>query len=91
MLIKSSKQISRWRSPKRFPVSRNSGASPASRIEAGVTWPEPAGATRVRHLQVYRYDPESGRNPRIDTYAIDRDKCGPMLLDALIKIKSACA
>jgi len=88
VFIKSSKQVSRWRRPKRFPVPRNSDTPPASRIEAGVSWPEPPGATRVQHLQVYRYDPESGRNPRIDTHAIGRDKCGPMLLDALIKIKN---
>ncbi|MGB3460480.1 succinate dehydrogenase iron-sulfur subunit [Rhodanobacter lindaniclasticus] len=65
-----------------------SGTSPASRIEQGKTWPEPQGATRVRHLRIFRYDPESGNNPRVDTFAIDRDKCGPMLLDALIKIKN---
>lgn len=88
MLIKSSNQVSRWRKPKRFPVPPNSGASAVSRIEAGVCWPEPVGATRVQHLRVYRYDPDSDKNPRIDTYAIDRDQCGPMLLDALIKIKN---
>jgi succinate dehydrogenase / fumarate reductase iron-sulfur subunit len=88
MLTKDSKQVSRWRWPTRFPVPRNAGASPESRIEPGKTWPEPEGATRVQHLRVFRYEPESGRNPHIDTYAIDRDKCGPMLLDALIKIKN---
>ncbi len=88
MLIKSSNQVSRWRIPKRFPVPHDSGASPASKVEPGKVWPEPEGATRVQHLRIYRYDHESGDNPRIDTYAIDRDKCGPMLLDALIKIKN---
>ncbi len=88
MLIKNSRQVSRWRIPKRFPVPANFGASPASRIEAGQTWPEPANATRIKRLQVYRYDPDLNRAPRIDTYSIDRDRCGPMLLDALIKIKN---
>lgn len=88
MLIKSSKQVSRWGIPKRFPVPKNFGASPVSRVEEGETWPEPANAKRVRRLRVYRYDPDSGRSPRIDTYSIDRDSCGPMLLDALIKIKN---
>ena len=88
MLINDSKQVSRWRWPARFPVPRNAGASHESRIEPGKTWPEPEGAKRVQHLRVFRYEPESGRNPHIDTYAIDRDKCGPMLLDALIKIKN---
>ena len=32
--------------------------------------------------------PDDGENPRIDTYEIDLDDCGPMVLDALIKIKN---
>lgn len=88
MLIKNSRQISRWRFPKRFPVPKNEGVDPASRIRIGKTWPAPENATNVQHLRVYRYDPDAGEGPRIDTYAIDRDACGPMLLDALIKIKN---
>ena len=54
----------------------------------GVTHPAPAGATKVRSFKVYRCDPDSGQNPRYDTYEIDLDNCGPMVLDALIKIKN---
>ena len=43
---------------------------------------------RAKSFKVYRYDPESGANPRYDTYSIDLDQCGPMVLDALIKIKN---
>ncbi len=46
------------------------------------------GATRVRTFRVYRFDPENDENPRIDSYAVDLDRCGPMVLDALIKIKN---
>ena len=46
------------------------------------------GAARVKHFTVYRYDPDSGENPRYDTFEIDLDNCGPMVLDALIKMKS---
>ncbi|MEI8572780.1 succinate dehydrogenase iron-sulfur subunit [Methylomonas sp. WH-1] len=46
------------------------------------------GATNVRHFEVYRWDPDSGENPRIDTYEIDTDQCGPMVLDAILKIKN---
>lgn len=46
------------------------------------------GATKVQKFKVYRYDPDTGENPRVDTYEVDRDKCGPMVLDALIKIKN---
>lgn len=41
----------------------------------------------TKTFKIYRYDPESGQNPRLDTYTIDLDQCGPMLLDALILIK----
>jgi succinate dehydrogenase / fumarate reductase iron-sulfur subunit len=43
---------------------------------------------RVRKFRIYRYDPDSGQNPRYDTYEIDLDDCGPMVLDVLIKIKN---
>jgi succinate dehydrogenase / fumarate reductase iron-sulfur subunit len=46
-----------------------------------------AGATNIRRFIVYRYDPDSGENPRTDTYEVDLDTCGPMVLDALLKIK----
>ncbi|QIG81491.1 succinate dehydrogenase iron-sulfur subunit [Stakelama tenebrarum] len=59
-----------------------------SKIHSGTTHPKPEGAKRVKKFKIYRYDPDSGKNPRYDTYAIDLDDCGPMVLDALIKIKS---
>ncbi|WP_428678943.1 succinate dehydrogenase iron-sulfur subunit [Sphingopyxis sp.] len=46
------------------------------------------GATNVKKFKVYRYNPDSGQNPHFDTFEIDTDKCGPMVLDALIKMKS---
>lgn len=45
-------------------------------------------AKNVKTFKVYRYDPESGENPRMDTYEVDLDRCGPMILDAIIKIKN---
>ena len=87
MLIKSSDQLPGVTLLKRFPVPRNFGVAPSSRIKRGKTWPAPAGATRIRKFEIYRYDPELGKNPRIDTYEVDLDACGPMVLDALIKIK----
>ena len=41
-----------------------------------------------KKLVIYRWDPEDDKNPRLDTYEIDQSKCGPMVLDALIKIKN---
>ncbi|HMI21000.1 MAG TPA: succinate dehydrogenase iron-sulfur subunit [Sphingomonas sp.] len=48
----------------------------------------PADAKNVRSFKVYRYDPETGENPRYDTYELDLDQTGPMILDALLKIKN---
>ena len=59
-----------------------------SRIGAGKTWPAPAGADRTRRFRVYRWSPDDDANPRIDSYDVDMDDCGPMVLDALIKIKN---
>ncbi|MDN5938449.1 MAG: succinate dehydrogenase iron-sulfur subunit [Salinisphaera sp.] len=50
--------------------------------------PVPAGATRVKTFRVYRWDPDTDDNPRLDRYELDLDDCGPMVLDALIKIKN---
>lgn len=56
--------------------------------KAGKTFKAPAGAKKARSFKIYRYDPEVGGNPRVDTYEIDMAACGPMVLDALIKIKN---
>ncbi len=42
----------------------------------------------IKYFQIYRWDPDNLSKPRMQTYAIDLDKCGPMVLDALIKIKN---
>jgi succinate dehydrogenase / fumarate reductase iron-sulfur subunit len=59
-----------------------------SRIVTGKTWPKPAGAKNVKTFKVYRYDPDRPENPRVDSYFVDLDTCGPMVLDALLKIKN---
>ena len=59
-----------------------------SRIGQGQTFKAPSGAKRVRSFKIYRWNPDDGKNPRTDTYEIDLDACGPMVLDALIKIKN---
>lgn len=59
-----------------------------SRIGSGKHFEVADGATNVRRFAIYRYDPDTGDNPRMDTYDLDMDQCGPMVLDALIKIKN---
>jgi succinate dehydrogenase / fumarate reductase, iron-sulfur subunit len=59
-----------------------------SKVTEGKTWPRPAGARNVAQYRIYRWDPEGKDNPRLDTYTVDRDHCGPMVLDALLWIKN---
>jgi succinate dehydrogenase / fumarate reductase iron-sulfur subunit len=59
-----------------------------SQIKEGKTWPKPEGATNLREYRVYRWNPDDGENPSVDTYFVDMDDCGPMILDALLWIKN---
>ncbi len=59
-----------------------------SKIRPGKTVDAANGASRSRTFRIYRWDPDSGENPRVDSYTIDLDKCGPMVLDAIIYIKN---
>src|SRR3546814_5698805 len=59
-----------------------------SRIKEGKTHKADAGAKAVKAFKVYRWNGEDGQNPHTDTFEIDLEKCGPMVLDALIKIKN---
>jgi succinate dehydrogenase / fumarate reductase iron-sulfur subunit len=63
---------------------------PNSRIDtqAGKRFAARPGAKRVRTFRIYRFDPASGERPRVDSYDVDMDSCGPMVLDALLKIKN---
>ncbi len=56
-------------------------------VGKGKTYAAP-NAKRPRRFSIYRYDPDGGANPRLDTYEIDMAACGAMVLDALIKIKN---
>ncbi len=58
-----------------------------SKVKKGKTHKAPDGATNIRRFKVYRYDETTGENPHIDIYDVDMASCGPMVLDALIKIK----
>ena len=59
-----------------------------SKIKSGKIHAAPANAKRTRTFKVYRWNPDDGRNPQTDTYHLDMASCGPMVLDALIKIKN---
>jgi succinate dehydrogenase / fumarate reductase, iron-sulfur subunit len=57
-------------------------------LKGGKTFKAPTGAKKLRRFEVYRWDPDSGENPRVDAYELDMDNCGPMVLDAILKIKN---
>ena len=59
-----------------------------SKVIEGNSYYNNEKAEDPKKLKIYRWDPEKKQNPRIDTYEIDKKKCGPMVLDALIKIKN---
>ncbi|MBA5724166.1 succinate dehydrogenase iron-sulfur subunit [Candidatus Liberibacter sp.] len=59
-----------------------------SRVKRGKTWGIPDKAKRLREYRIYRWSPDNDDNPRIDTYYIDMDDCGPMVLDGLLWIKN---
>ena len=54
----------------------------------GRTHKAPSTAKNVRTFRIYRFDPDGGEKPRVDNFEVDLDACGPMVLDALIKIKN---
>ena len=58
-----------------------------SRVEEGKVHKSSSTSKRLKDFKVYRWDPETPDNPRLDTYQVDLDQCGPMVLDALIHIK----
>ena len=58
-----------------------------SKVQPGKTFPA-TGATNKKTFSVYRWDPDAGENPRMDHYELDLDKTGPMVLDALVRIKN---
>jgi succinate dehydrogenase / fumarate reductase iron-sulfur subunit len=59
-----------------------------SKVTTGKTWNAPPSRVGWQEFRVYRWNQEDGQNPRIDSYWVERATCGPMVLDALIKIKN---
>ncbi len=57
-----------------------------SKVTEGKTWPKPAGAKETREYRIYRWNPDDGENPRLDTYHVDIHDCGPMILS----VRASC-
>lgn len=67
-----------------FRLPKNSRINASGRVHKA-----PAGSGTLRTFRIYRFDPTTGENPRIDTFELDVKACGPMVLDALIQIKAS--
>merc|ERR1712003_466866 len=48
---------------------------------------EPPEEEALKEFKIYRWDPDLGDKPRMQTYEVDLNDCGPMILDVLLKIK----
>ena len=59
-----------------------------SKVIEGKYFKDKTNGNNLRKIKVYRWDPETKQNPRLDTYEVNMDECGPMVLDVLIKIKN---
>ena len=59
-----------------------------SKILKGNYFKNSSGSKNIKKVNVYRWNPEDGNNPKVDTFEIDMDSCGPKVLDILFKIKN---
>jgi succinate dehydrogenase / fumarate reductase iron-sulfur subunit len=59
-----------------------------SKVTQGKSWSCKTSSKNIKTFKIYRWNPDDGHNPRIDSYEVDLDNCGPMVLDALILIKN---
>ena len=59
-----------------------------SKIIKGNYYKDKTGSKNLKKVNVYRWSPDDGKNPRVDTFEVDMDNCGPKVLDILFKIKN---
>jgi succinate dehydrogenase / fumarate reductase iron-sulfur subunit len=59
-----------------------------SKVQKGKDYPLKEECENKKGFSIYRWSPDDDENPRTDYYEIDLSKCGPMVLDAIIKIKN---
>lgn len=67
------------------PLPTRTFASASDSLKLSSTAPK---EERIKYFKIYRWDPDQRQKPYISTYPVDLNECGPMVLDALIKIKN---
>lgn len=60
-----------------------------SKIKKGRHFLMSNGKGKTQKFKIYRYDPDTGDTPRVDTFELNAADCGQMVLDALIEIKGS--
>ena len=46
-----------------------------SQVKKGKYFKDKTGSKNLKKVNIYRWDPSIGENPRIDTYEVDIDNC----------------
>ena len=59
-----------------------------SKILKGNYYEDKTKSSNIKKVNVYRWDPSAAKNPRVDTFEVDMNNCGPKVLDILFKIKN---
>ena len=59
-----------------------------SKVQKGKFFKDKTGSKNLKTVNVYRWDPSSGENPRLDSYEVEMDNCSTKVLDILNKIKN---
>lgn len=68
---------------------RANAFAPARIASARTLATEAAPAQRLKKFQIYRWNPDTPEvEPKMQSYEVDLNKCGPMVLDAILKIKN---
>lgn len=79
-------------SSSRLPIVTRSFASSANARFAQPTDAKTPGAGKqpqMKEFKIYRWNPDTpAEKPTLQSYHVDLSQCGPMMLDALIKIKN---
>ncbi|CAD6888040.1 unnamed protein product [Tilletia laevis] len=66
-----------------------STSSPARLATEAADNPPASKTPQTKAFKIYRWNPDTpAEKPHLQTYEIDLNQCGPMVLDALIKIKN---
>jgi len=68
------------------PTSNEKMSAPS--VAASTTPPVTTAKKPIKTFKIYRWTPDSNAAPHMQSYTIDMNNCGPMILDALIKIKN---